>query len=289
MDNSKDSPPAAASPSQTPLFRAQNEQRYIRQEAIRDYEQDTGRSLVVFWGPILNLAISGGFADAIRDTPKGAPLDVMITSPGGDGETALTMANICRAEREDFRVIVPDIAKSAATLLALAADKVVMSSTSALGPIDPQIHSPNQGQFIFVPARTIVEAIDGLQSKAQSNPDAYAFYASLLADLNITTYQIAKDATERTERLAAAMIKLGQPQLSDESVREIADGLQQYTYHAATINYKEASNLGIPVEYIENSSEDWVRLWQLHTRYVADFGMQQGLLIEGNRLSHMYE
>ena len=149
MDNSKDSPPAAASLSQTPLFRAQNEQRYIRQEAIRDYEQDTGRSLVVFWGPILNLAISGGFADAIRDTPKGAPLDVMITSPGGDGETALTMANICRAERQDFRVIVPDIAKSAATLLALAADKVVMSSTSALGPIDPQIHSPNQGQFIF--------------------------------------------------------------------------------------------------------------------------------------------
>ena len=289
MDNSKDSPSAAAGTSQTPLFRAQNEQRYIRQEAIRDYEQDTGRSLVVFWGPILNLAISGGFADAIRDTPKGAPLDVMITSPGGDGETALTMANICRAEREDFRVIVPDIAKSAATLLALAADKVVMSSTSALGPIDPQIHSPNQGQFIFVPARTIVEAIDDLQSKAQSNPDAYAFYASLLADLNITTYQIAKDATERTERLAAAMIKLGQPKLSDESIKEVADGLQQYTYHAATINYKEASNLGIPVEYIENSSEDWVRLWQLHTRYVADFGMQQGLLIEGNRLSHMYE
>lgn len=284
-DNSKDLSPV----DQTPLFRAQNEQRYIRQEAIRDYEQDTGRSLVVFWGPILNLAISGGFADAIRDTPKGAPLDVMITSPGGDGETALTMANICRAERADFRVIVPDIAKSAATLLALAADKVVMSSTSALGPIDPQIHSPNQGQFIFVPARTIVEAIDDLQSKAQSNPHAYAFYASLLADLNITTYQIAKDATERTEKLAAAMIKLGQPKLSDKSIKKIADGLQQYTYHAATIDYKEASALGIPVEYIENSSESWDKLWRLHTRYVADFGMQQGLLIEGNRLSHMYE
>lgn len=287
MDNSKDSSPV--DPSHKPLYRAQDEQRYVRQEAILNYEQDTGRSLVVFRGPILDLAISGGFADAIRDTPERAPLDVMITSPGGDSDTALTMANICRAERQDFRVIVPDIAKSAATLLALAANKVIMSSTSALGPIDPQIHLPNQGQFIFVPARTIVEAIDGLQSKVQSNPDAYAFYASLLADLNIATYQIAKDAIERAKKLAATMIKLGQPKLSDESIEKIADGLQQYIYHSATINYKEATNLGIPVDYVENSSEDWVKLWRLHTRYVADFGMQQGLLIEGNRLSHMYE
>lgn len=73
MDGVEDSMPTVPPQEHTPLFRAENEPRYVRQDAILNYEQDTGRSLVVFWGPILPLAITE-FTDAIRDTPQGAPL-----------------------------------------------------------------------------------------------------------------------------------------------------------------------------------------------------------------------
>lgn len=57
------------------------------------------------------------FADAINDIPNDFALDVMLTSYGGNGEVALRLATMCHAERKDFRVVVPNTAASATTLL----------------------------------------------------------------------------------------------------------------------------------------------------------------------------
>ena len=273
--------------SQTPLFRAANEPRYIRQEAICDYEQSTGRSLVVFWGPIIELAITG-FADAILDTPKGDPLDIMLTTTGGDGEVALRMASIYRAEREDVRIIVPDMAYSSGTILALAADKIVMSSSSTLGPIDPQILLPEQGQFAWMSARAVVEAVDNLQQQAQANPGALRFSIAMLADINATMYQTAIDAMARTEPLATAVFKLRSDYPSDQQIKKIVDDLQKHSVHSATIRHRDAYDIGLPVEYVDPFSEQWDRVWRLHTRYVAYYTPRDVLLVEGRRLSHIY-
>ena len=89
-------------PLQTPFFRATESVRYQRQEEIRRYETSVERSLVAFWGPIEPRVITP-FADAVNDVPIGAPFDLMLTSLGGDAETAIRMASMCHAEREDFR------------------------------------------------------------------------------------------------------------------------------------------------------------------------------------------
>lgn len=101
----------AMTPLQSPFFRAAHSARYERQDQIRRYETTTDRALVVFWGPIEPLVITP-FADAIGDVPAEAPLDLMLVSLGGDGETAMRVAAMCHAERADFRVIVPDTAAS---------------------------------------------------------------------------------------------------------------------------------------------------------------------------------
>lgn len=77
-------------------------------------------------------------------------LDLVVVSNGGDGITAEKMLDLCRKHCTGlFRVVVPLYAKSAATLLALGADEIVMGETSELGPIDAQIfiiqdNSPQQ-------------------------------------------------------------------------------------------------------------------------------------------------
>ena len=273
--------------AQTPLFRAENEPRYIRQEAIRNYEQDLSRSLVVFWGPIIPLALTG-FTDAIRNTPKGAPLDLMVTTTGGYGETALRMASICRAERDDVRIIVPDMAYSSGTILALAADKIVMSSTSTLGPIDPQINLPEKGSFALTPARAIVEAVKELQKHVHANPAAFGFHTAMLDDINAIKYQAAKDAIARTEPLVEAVCRLRFNPPPDPQIQMIIDELQKHSVHSATINYQDARGMGLPVEYVDLHSELWDRVWSLHTRYVADYTPTESLLIERRRLSHGY-
>lgn len=108
-------------PPQTPYFHALQGDRYPRQDLIADYEDLTGRSLIVLIGSLENDLVAP-FFDAVSDIERGTPLDLMLMSGGGDAEAALRIAKLCHADRTDFRVVVPDQAKSAATLLALAAE-----------------------------------------------------------------------------------------------------------------------------------------------------------------------
>jgi ClpP class serine protease len=70
-------------------------------------------------------------------------INLLIHSPGGDGTIAEKIVEMCRSylsgANQKLRVIVPNLAKSAATILALGADDILMGHVSELGPIDPQI------------------------------------------------------------------------------------------------------------------------------------------------------
>ena len=108
---------------------------------IRDIGAVTQRQLLVYWanqsGPIDKRDVYG-FGDLLQGR-SGADIDLLLQSPGGDIDIAEKLVYLCRARAKAFRMIVPESAKSAATLIALAGDVIVMSDTSELGPIDPQV------------------------------------------------------------------------------------------------------------------------------------------------------
>lgn len=271
-------------PTQSAFFRALESSRYERQRKIGVYEESAGRSLIVFWGPITAKAITP-FADAINDVHCDFPLDLMLTSYGGNGEAALRLATMCHAEREDFRVIVPDTAASAATLLALAAESILMSSTSALGPIDPQIGLPTRKQYI--PAKNIVSIVEDIvEPKVKENPQLLDLYTSFLGEIDAVIYQTALSAIERTEEVVPEILELRKNPLSSKEVKTLVKSLQNQSMHSATIGHTKAEALGLPVEYVESQSEQWDQLWRLHTDYVAMPGPSlRDNIIEGRRVS----
>ncbi len=69
----------------------------------------------------------------------GTALDLVLETPGGLGEVAEQIVRMIRDKYDDVAVIVPGTAKSAGTIMAMAADDILMGSTSALGPIDAQM------------------------------------------------------------------------------------------------------------------------------------------------------
>jgi ClpP class serine protease len=80
------------------------------------------------------------FTSMLKSIGKTENLDLIIHSPGGDGLTAEKMIDLSRRYCSgEFRVVVPVYAKSAATLVALGADTILMGETSELGPIDAQV------------------------------------------------------------------------------------------------------------------------------------------------------
>jgi ClpP class serine protease len=99
--------------------------------------------------------------DLIYDADPGQDLHLLLDSPGGDGETAIRLVRSMQARCRELTVLIPDQAKSAATLLALGAHPIVMGPTSDLGPVDPQFRVPRgSGGYDLVAAKDMLEAVE---------------------------------------------------------------------------------------------------------------------------------
>jgi ClpP class serine protease len=87
---------------------------------------------------------------AIRATAPSKPLDIILHTPGGTILHALQIARAIKAHKGKKTVFVPHLAMSGGTLIALAADEIVMSDHAVLGPIDPQIAGAPAASWIKI-------------------------------------------------------------------------------------------------------------------------------------------
>ncbi len=88
---------------------------------------------------------------AIRLTPPEQPIDIILHTPGGLVLAAEQIAKALVERKGKVTVFVPHYAMSGGTLIALAADEIVMDANAVLGPVDPQIGD--------MPAASIVKAV----------------------------------------------------------------------------------------------------------------------------------
>lgn len=154
-------PPAdrIPAPDQTPLYYTFEQARYARQDQIRAIEERIGRRLICCVagpGSEISSHTVPPFVDLLHDVEQGSSLDLLLHTPGGDVDQAERIVLMCRKRVGDgeFRVVVPDSAKSAGTLIAIASDEIVMGEPSELGPIDPIVFiATTRGEPMSRPAQ----------------------------------------------------------------------------------------------------------------------------------------
>jgi ClpP class serine protease len=162
---------------------------------------------------------------AIKDTPKDTPIDLIIHTPGGLVLAAMQIARAVEAHKAKVTAYVPVYAMSGGTLIALAADEIVMGEFSVLGPIDPQI--------LGLPAASIVRARD-------SKPVADVF------DLTLVLADVGEKAVAQVKQGA---IELMTPRLDQSAAETIAEKLTGgYWTHDYALTATEAKTLGLPVK-----------------------------------------
>jgi ClpP class serine protease len=93
---------------------------------------------------------------AIRMTPHDTPIDLIMHTPGGIALAATQIALALRAHPAKKTVIVPHYAMSGGTLIALAADEILMDPHAVLGPIDPQL---TEGTAAY-PASSLIRIVE---------------------------------------------------------------------------------------------------------------------------------
>jgi hypothetical protein len=228
----------------------------------------------------------GSMLDAIDTCDN---LDLMLNSSGGFGEVAEKIIEMCREHcSREFRVIVPNYAKSAATMIGLGADVIVMGYLSELGPIDPQytiavgeIEQAVSGQS-FVSAydatqRLVQDAINKdepavgyLHSLSQSTMEP-AFiehcqrgidFSRDVAEQYLPRYQLKVRAAEAGEAPSAAEL--------NEQARNAAENLLSANSrfsHGRLIGAKEArKGVGLNVIELKRSDPNWQAYWELYVR-----------------------
>jgi len=156
-----------------------------------------GRDVLVFatdinkqTGPIsIDYADLLPFTDQLSNL-KGTKLDLILETPGGSGEFAEDLVKAMRAKYEDVAVIVPGYAKSAGTIMAMAADEILMGPNSALGPIDAQIFY--QGKRFSADA--LIEGMEKIKKEVEKSGNLNRAYIPILQQISPGELQNAENA-----------------------------------------------------------------------------------------------
>jgi ClpP class serine protease len=161
---------------------------------------------------------------AIRLTPDETPIDLVLHTPGGLVLAAEQIAHAVRAHPAKVTVLVPHYAMSGGTLVALAADEIVMDPNAVLGPVDPQLGD--------MPAASILRVVE---SKEVSRIDD-RFLA--LADI----------AAKARRQVLSLVTDLLDDRMEPEPAQRLADLLAGgYFTHDFPITVERAHELGLPV------------------------------------------
>jgi ClpP class serine protease len=161
---------------------------------------------------------------AIRQTPAESPIDLLLHTPGGLVLASEQIAYALRAHRGKVTVLVPHYAMSGGTLLALAADEIVMDEAAVLGPVDPQLGGMPAAALVRVVAKKPIERLD---------------------DRTLVLADMAEKALRHMKQVVRDLLveSLG-PEKADALAEELAGG--HYT-HDDPITVAEAKQLGLPV------------------------------------------
>jgi len=196
-------------------------------------------------------------------------LDVIIDSPGGEANIAEKLAIMCREHCKTFRAIIPNSAKSAATMWAIASDKILMGYLSEIGPIDPQIRMVDpQGRITFVPAQSIIDSVGQIHQMLQAGIDQRVAIG-LLQKLDPAIIDVANKAINFSVRFAERWLSLHMLKEDPQKAKEIAKALsdnRRWLSHGKRIGINEARKLGLKVEAIDRRSKLWKLLWEYYCR-----------------------
>ena len=161
---------------------------------------------------------------AIRMTPKDQPIDLIIHTPGGLVLAATQIAKALKDHPAKTTVIIPHYAMSGGTLIALAADEIIMDPNAVLGPVDPQLMN--------YPAPSILNAVKKKEPK----------------DVDDQTLILADIAEKAINQVRQFVYELLRDKMGDERAKEVAKILTEGRWtHDYPITVEVAKKLGLNV------------------------------------------
>jgi ATP-dependent protease ClpP protease subunit len=212
-------------------------------------------------------------------------LRLIINSPGGDGIAAEKIVEMCRSYCKRFEVIIPNMAKSAATLIALGADEIHMGYCSEIGPIDAQVPIIVDGIPRYISAQSFINArkclLDEYDKAIADNKDTKAILQQI-ATLNIPFIKQCEKYQEFSRDMAGKYLSkymfkrfANNKTTLQEKINKVLQDLsstETFIVHGRMINAQIAkSTLNLEVKSLGKDEKYWTNIWEYYVR--ADIGL----------------
>jgi hypothetical protein len=251
----------------------------VRREKLSALMAHAGRPAILYATDFLNdtksriaqsaMAISADDVRGLFEVVRGVEskeVDLILHSPGGSPEAAEAIVAVLRSQFTNVRVLVPVMAKSAATMIALSANTILMPISAELGPIDPQfLLSDGRGGQRMTPAQAIIDDVERARQAVINQKPDHPVWLVQIQSQPPGLYQQALNAVELSKKLVGGWLtqymfagEWDAVSKSDAIVNYLGNH-NQFLSHGRRVTISDLATLGAKIQDI--TQVDRV-LWQ---------------------------
>ena len=260
----------------------------MRQKYLGKLSDYTDRCTIAYYSSFLdktdvpNLDVNDsdmeGFMNAVKGLECDKGLDLILHTPGGDPTAAEAIVKYLKEKfSSDIRVIVPQIAMSAGTMIACCAKEIIMGKQSSLGPVDPQ--------FNGIPAHNIKQEFDEAKEDLKNNPENAQYWAIKLQQYPAAFMKTAMDAIDLSDELIRRW-------LDDVMLSENSDKLnmavsflgshENSKVHGRHYQYRECMENGLNIKLMEDDDALQDLILSVHHSFMITFQQTSAVKIISN-------
>jgi len=183
--------------------------------------------------------------------------------------SAFTIAKVLRKNFKEIKVFIPQIAASGATLIAIAANEIVMGMVSKLSPIDPIIHTPHGKESCLATVRGFDKLSKNFATTRREDiPEDIPYpQQHLIETVNLPMYEERRGLLNMVYDYAYELLKLSG--YGEEESKNIAEKLVfGYPAHYYILDFDKVKELGLNVKWYEELKREWVVMRKWLGKYI---------------------
>ena len=273
----------------------------VRRQYIKELSEYTGRNTSVYYSAWLQKSLEAngrfdfgindndktGFMTCIYQLDKAKGLDLILHTPGGDiSATESLVVYLKSVFGNNIRVIVPQMAMSAGTMISCCAKEIIMGKHSNLGPVDPQ--------YGMYRAHGIIEEFENIKKEHIANPNAAQVWGPILNKYNPTLIGECQKAIDWSNGLVRQWLidnMFAAEKDPDTKANAVVDFLGSHALtlsHNRHIHRDDLIKLGLSISNLEDDSKLQDLVLSIHHSSIITIGSTKAVKIIENQNSISY-
>ncbi len=242
----------------------------LRKACYEEIENHRGRPLLVYATKFLEAMPQGtpnfidlhdvdGFTDLINSVKGNTAVDVLLHSPGGRPDATERIVSLLRTKFDEVNFLIPHSAYSAATMLALSGNCIILHPSATLGPIDPQING--------TPARSIKRGFEKAKERiAKEGPESLPAYIPLIEKYSLDLLELCEDSEKLSKELVSTWLKRymfkGKKNVSKKIQKAVSylSDYDKHLMHSRPLPLDKLVGFGLKIELADDTLQDL--LWE---------------------------